>query len=99
MLTVIGLTTRTAWTFASGDTFIYFVKPAVNNGLIAAVSLLSLATARPVVARLAADFYPMSDDVAKRPRVQRLFWHLTLIWAVVCLAMAVVRREGLLTSS
>lgn len=90
VLTVIGLTARTAVTFATGDTFLYFVQPAINNGLIAAVALLSLATARPVVARLAADFYPMSDDVAKRPRVQRLFWRLTLMWAVVCLAKAAV---------
>ena len=28
MLTVVGLTARTAWTFASGDTFVYFVEPA-----------------------------------------------------------------------
>ncbi len=90
VLTVIGLTARTAWTFASGDTFLYFVQPVVTNGLIAAVSLLSLATARPVVARLAADFYPMSEDVARRAPVQRLFWRLTLLWAVVCLGKALV---------
>ena len=60
----------------------------MNNGVIALVSLLSLATARPVVARLAADFYPMDEDIAKRPRVQRLFWRLTLLWAVVCLVKA-----------
>ena len=49
----------------------------------------SLATARPVVARLAGDFFPMSADVASRPRIQRLFWELTLVWAVICLAKAV----------
>jgi hypothetical protein len=37
---------------------------------------------------MAADFYPMTDDLAMRPRLQRLFWHLTLMWAVVCLAKA-----------
>jgi len=89
VLAVIGLTAKTALTFASGDTFIYFVQPAINNGVIAAVSLLSLATARPVVARLAADFYPMNEDLAKRPRVQQLFWRLTLLWALVCLVKAV----------
>lgn len=88
VLAVIGLTAKTALTFASGDTFVYFVQPAVNNGVIALVSLLSLATARPVVARLAADFYPMDEDIAKRPRVQKLFWRLTLLWAVVCLVKA-----------
>lgn len=90
VLTVVGLTARTAMTFASGNTWLYFIQPVISNGVIAALFLLSLATARPVVARLAADFYPMDEDVALRPRVQRLFWHLTLLWAVVCLAKASV---------
>jgi hypothetical protein len=83
--TVIGLTVKTALTFATGNTFIYFVQPAVSDGLISLVFLLSLATARPVVARLAGDFYPMDHEVASRPRVQQLFWRLTLFWAVLCL--------------
>jgi intracellular septation protein A len=90
LVTVVGLTARTALTFASGNTFVYFVQPVINNAVIASVSLLSLATARPVVARMAADFYPMSDELALRPGVQRLFWNLTLMWALVCLAKAVV---------
>jgi hypothetical protein len=88
-LTVVGLTARTLLAFASGNTYVYFFQPVINNLVIAALFLLSLATARPVVARLAADFYPMSADVAERPRVQRLFWHLTVLWAFVCLAKAV----------
>ena len=76
-------------TFASGDTYLYFIQPAISNVVIASLALLSLATARPFVARLAADFYPMTDDLAMRPRLQRLFWHLTLMWAMVCLAKAV----------
>jgi hypothetical protein len=90
LITVIGLTARTALTFASGNTFLYFLQPVINNAVIASVSLLSLATARPVVARLAADFYPMNDELAMRPRVQQLFWRLTLLWAVACLAKAAV---------
>jgi intracellular septation protein A len=89
VLTMIGLTAKTGLTFASGSTFVYFAQPAANNGLIAAAFLVSLATARPVVARLAADFYPMSDEVALRPRVQQLFWRLTLMWALICLGKAV----------
>lgn len=89
-ITVIGLTAKTALTFASGDTFLYFAQPALNNAVIALVALLSLATARPLVARMAADFYPMDEDVAQRPRVQQLFWRLTLMWALVFLGKAVV---------
>ena len=33
---------------------------------------------------------PHTDDIAKRPRVERLFWHLTLMWAVVALCKATV---------
>jgi hypothetical protein len=83
MIAVVGLTAKTILAFASHSTFIYFLQPAINDGLIGALFLGSLATARPVVARLAADFYPMSTEVADRPRVQRLFWHLTLMWAVL----------------
>ena len=90
VLTVIILTVRTAFALASGDTFIYFLQPVVSDAVIAAVFLISLASARPVVARLAADFYPMSADVAKRPRVQQLFWRLTLLWALVCIGKAVI---------
>lgn len=90
VLTVVGLTAKTAMTFVSGNTYLYFIQPAISNAVIASVALLSLATARPFVARLAADFYPMTDDLAMRPRLQRLFWHLTLMWAMVCLAKAVM---------
>ena len=80
------MTARTAIAFGSGDTFIYFLQPVVTDALVAGVFLVSLATARPVVARLAADFYPMTHDLATRPRMRRLFWHLTLLWGLVCLA-------------
>lgn len=85
LLTVVGLTAKTILALASGSTFIYFIQPAANDAIIAVLFLLSLATARPIVARMAADFYPMSAEVAGRPRIRRLFWHLTLLWAVLCL--------------
>lgn len=88
-ITAAGLTAKTAFSIATGSTLVYFLQPAINDLLIAALFLASLASARPIVARLAADFYPMSQDVAERPRVQRLFWRLTLFWAVLCLARAV----------
>ena len=90
VLTMVGLSVRTAIAFASGSTFLYFLQPVLNNSVVALLFLLSLATARPVVARLAADFFPMTDDIAKRPRVERLFWHLTLLWAVVAVCKAIV---------
>ena len=83
-LTAVGLTAKTVLTMVTGNTFLYFAQPAMNDALVAVLFLLSLATARPVVARLAGDFYPMDDDVASRPRMQKLFWRLTLLWAGIC---------------
>jgi hypothetical protein len=71
-------------------TFVYFLQPAITDGVVAALFLISLATARPIVARLAGDFFPMSADIASRPRIQRLFWNLTLFWAIICVAKSIV---------
>jgi hypothetical protein len=90
LVTVIGLTVKTALAFASGSTFLYFLQPAVTDAVVALLFMVSLLTARPIVSRLAADFYPMTADVAGRPRIQRLFWHLTLFWAVICLIRCAV---------
>jgi hypothetical protein len=89
-IAVVGLTAKTILAFASGSTFVYFLQPAVNDAVIALLFIVSLRTARPVVARLASDFYPMDADVASRPRIQRLFWHLTLLWAVLGLTKCIV---------
>ncbi len=99
ILTGALLTIRTAITLSTGDTFIYFFQPVVSDGVVAVVLLVSLATARPVVARLAADFYPMDRDVAVRPPVRRLFWRLTLMWALVSLIKGSVSFWLLLSQS
>lgn len=90
LITMVGLTAKTVLALASGSTFVYFLQPAITDGVVAALFLISLATARPIVARLAGDFFPMTADVAARPRIQRLFWNLTLFWAVICLAKSMV---------
>jgi uncharacterized membrane protein len=87
-LTIVGLTGKTAFAFATGSTYIYFLQPALTDLLVASAFAGSLLTAQPVVGRLARDFYPVDDELAGRPRVQRLFWHLTLLWAVIVGAKA-----------
>jgi hypothetical protein len=89
VMTAIILTGKTVVAFVSQSTFFYFLQPIITDGVVAATFLLSLATARPIVARLAGDFYPMDAELSLRPRLQKLFWHLTAMWAVVCLAKAV----------
>ena len=90
VLTAVVLTGRTVVTLLAHSTFLYFLQPIITDGAVAATFLLSLATTRPVVARLAGDFYPMDAELSLRPRVQKLFWHLTAMWAVICLAKAVM---------
>ncbi|HWC35071.1 MAG TPA: VC0807 family protein [Mycobacteriales bacterium] len=87
-LTVAGLTGKTILAFATGSTLVYFLQPALGDAVVSAVFLLSLLTARPAVARLAAEFYPMTHDVAARPRVQSLFTRLTVMWAAICAVKA-----------
>jgi hypothetical protein len=88
ILTVGVMTLRTVVALASGDTFLYFLQPIITDALLGSLFFISLASARPLVARLASDFYPMNRDLAQRPRIQRLFWRLTLMWALLCVGKA-----------
>jgi uncharacterized membrane protein len=74
--------------FLADSTWLYFLQPIISDGAVAALFLLSLASARPMVARLAGDFYPMDHELAMRPRIRRLFRHLTVLWAVLGLTKA-----------
>jgi hypothetical protein len=89
-LMVAVLTVRSAVALATGDTFLYFFQPVISDWVIATGFLLSLMTARPVVARLAADFFPMTLDIAGRPGIRRLLWNLTLMWGLVCMVKGAV---------
>jgi hypothetical protein len=88
ILAAILLTGRTALSLLADSTWLYFLQPIISDGAVAVLFLLSLASARPMVARLAGDFYPMDRELALRPRVRRLFWHLTALWAVLGIAKA-----------
>jgi hypothetical protein len=84
------LTGRTVLSVVADSTWLYFLQPIISDGAVAALFLLSLASARPMVARLAGDFYPMDHELAMRPRIRRLFRNLTILWAVLGLAKATV---------
>lgn len=88
ILTALLLTGRTALSVAADSTWLYFLQPVISDGVVALLFLLSLASARPMVARLAGDFYPLDHELAARPRIRRMFWHLTLLWAVLGLVKA-----------
>jgi hypothetical protein len=88
MLTLAVMTVRTALTLATGSTLIYFIQPVFADVAVATLFLASLATSRPVIARLAPDFYPMATEVAARSEIRALFRRLTLMWGLVILAKA-----------
>ncbi|WP_091126676.1 VC0807 family protein [Nocardioides terrae] len=85
LLTLGILTVRTAFTLVTGNAFVYFVQPVFADFAVAVIFLGSLWTSRPVIARLAPDFYPMSASVAARPEMRALFRRLTLMWGLVIL--------------
>ncbi|MDN4174135.1 VC0807 family protein [Nocardioides sp. SOB77] len=87
-LTAAVMTVRTLVSVALDSTYLYFLQPIVTDAAIATLFLASLATARPVVARLAGDFYPLDDELALRPGVRRLFRRLTLLWGAIGAAKA-----------
>jgi intracellular septation protein A len=97
MLTIGILTIRSAFTLATGNTFVYFVQPVFADAAVAALFLASLCTTRPLVARLAPDFCPMDESLTTRPRVQRLFRQLTLLWGLVVIAKGTTTLWLLLT--
>jgi uncharacterized membrane protein len=99
VLTLVIMTIKTTITFATGNTFIYFVQPILVDAVVAAVFLSSLRTDRPFVARLAPDFCPMDAALAARPRIHELFRGLTAMWGVVILVKGTVTLWLLLSLS
>ena len=90
LLTIAIMAVRSTVALASGNAFVYFLQPVFADIAVAGLFLASLLTARPLVARLAPDFYPMTDALAARPRVRALFRRLTLMWGLVVLCKGIV---------
>lgn len=82
------LTVKTGFTLVTGNTFVYFVQPVFADVVVAAIFFGSLWTARPVIARLAPEFYPVGAADAARPEICGLLRRLTFMWGVVILAKA-----------
>jgi len=88
ILTATVLTGRTLIALVASSTFLYFLQPIISDVVVGTTFLLSLASARPMVARLAGDFYPMDHELSLRPRIRKLFRNLTVMWATLCLSKA-----------
>jgi len=90
LLTALVLTGRTLIASLADSTFFYFFQPIISDGVVGTAFLLSLISARPIVARLAGDFYPMDHEISLRPGIVQLFRQLTMFWAALCIGKAVV---------
>jgi hypothetical protein len=93
------MTIKTVFTLATGNTFVYFVQPVFTDAVVASAFLVSLGTGRPIVARIAPDFYPVDAAIAARPGIQRLFRRLTLLWGLVIVAKGSLTLWLLLSQS
>jgi hypothetical protein len=88
VLAMSGLTVKTLVGVASGSTFAYFLQPIATMVAVGALFFGSVLIGRPLIARIAHDFCPISPEVASRPSVVRLFAGLTVLWATVQLVNA-----------
>ena len=88
VLAMFGFTVKTLVGVVSGSTFAYFLQPVATTVAVGGLFLGSVLIGRPLIARIAHDFCPISPEVASRPSVVRLFAGLTLLWATVQLVNA-----------
>lgn len=88
VLGVIGITVKTGVAVVSQSSFLYFFQPILGTIAMAGVFFASVAVGRPLIGRLAGEFWPLTVEAAARPGVQRLFRGLTLLWGGANLASA-----------
>ncbi|MGH9274823.1 MAG: VC0807 family protein, partial [Acidimicrobiales bacterium] len=87
VLGVVGITVRTTVAFASGSSFLYFAQPIAGSLIMACIFVLSVVIGRPMVERLALEFWPLTPEMLARPAVSHLLRGLTFLWAGVNLAI------------
>lgn len=83
VLATLGISGRTTIYLFSHSSFVYFAQPILRTVLTALVFAGSVAIGRPLIARFADDFCPLSADVRCRPGVVQLFRRLSCLWAVI----------------
>ncbi len=81
VISAVTMTTRTVIAIASGSVLVYFLQPSLGTALVACAFLLSVPLGRPLAAKLAADFVPLSSEMHANAHVRRFFRHVSLLWA------------------
>lgn len=90
VLGVLGITIRTFLAVLSGSSFVYFVQPVLAAVVTGGGFLFSLLIGRPLIGKLAHDFWPITPEMRENPRIVSLFRGLTVLWAVTNMATAAV---------
>jgi hypothetical protein len=90
LLVCVGVTVRTSIFLFSGNAFVYFAQPILGTTVTAAVFGGSVLIRRPLIGRFAEDFCPLTAEVKSRPAISQLFRRLTLLWAGINLASALL---------
>jgi hypothetical protein len=90
VLGTLGITARTIVSLASGSTFVYFLQPSLTTIVVAGAFLFSVPAGRPLAERLAHDFVPLEPEIMRLPAVKQVFVRITLLWAFVNLANAII---------
>jgi Protein of unknown function (DUF3159) len=97
VLATLGISVRTAIFLLSDNYVVYFFQPIMRTVATAALLALSVVIGRPLIARFADDFCPLSPDVQCRPAIVQLFRRLTYLWAGVNAIAAATSLTLLLT--
>ncbi len=88
MLGALTLTARTIIAILADSVVVYFLQPSLATMLVAGAFLFSVPLNRPLAARLAADFCPLSTEMHANTHVRRFFRQISLLWAFVQTANA-----------
>jgi hypothetical protein len=99
LITTALLVARSVIGFATGSVFLYFLQPTLQNFLYAIVLVATVPLRRPLIARLADDFCAFPTSLTERPRVQRFFRRVSLLWAAVFLTNGATTLWALARSS
>jgi hypothetical protein len=83
ILDVMLLSVRTAIAFITGNAVVYFIQPMAWSVLVAIMLAGTAIAGRPFTQRFAQDFCPFDPELLARPKVQRFFVRVSLLWAGV----------------
>src|SRR5262249_27777153 len=81
VLGAVTITTRTLIALSAHSITLYFLQPSLGSAFIAGAFLVSVLVDRPLAARLAGDFCPLSTEVHANEHVRRFFRQISLLWA------------------